>query len=147
MTYPLRSVWRSVPRAALCVGLLLALSGCGGSSNGLLPVEGKITVENKPLPRGSVAFHPDAKKNSSKKVASGDIGADGTYKLYTDGQAGAPPGWYKVTVVSTTVPDSARPNAAKSYVGLAFTKAEETPLSVEVTASPKAGHYDLTVRK
>ncbi|MCI0680828.1 MAG: hypothetical protein L0Y71_01885 [Gemmataceae bacterium] len=112
----------------------------------MLPVSGTVTVGAKPLASGSVAFHPDeAKGNTSKKVAGGDIGADGSYKLYTDAKPGAPAGWYKVTVAAATQVDSDKADQAKSLVGAKFTDPKETPLSIEVTASPAAGAYDLKV--
>src|SRR5262249_60290507 len=67
-------------------------------------------LDGKPLSSGSVAFHPDAKKgNSLKKILGGEIGSDSTYRIYTDGQPGAPAGWYKVTVVRSEEPTSELP--------------------------------------
>jgi hypothetical protein len=145
MMIPFPGHSRYAAPALLCLGLIVFPSGCGGAGSTLYPVQGTVKVDAKPLPRGSVAFHPDAKKgNESKKILGGDI-VDGAYKIYTDGQPGAPPGWYKVTVVSTSEVDSAKPEAVKSYVHQLFSDPKTTTLSVEVTASPKAGAYDLTV--
>ncbi|MCI0458729.1 MAG: hypothetical protein L0Z62_17360, partial [Gemmataceae bacterium] len=74
---------------------------------------------------------------------SGEIGADGSYQLYTDGKPGAPPGKYKVTVISMTEADSAKPELSKSNVGPQFNDPKLTPLSREVSASSK--DYDLKV--
>ena len=125
--------------------LSLPLIGCGSSTGPLLSVEGKVTVDDKALPNGSVAFHPDeAKGNKSKKVASAEI-TDGSYRLFTDGKPGAPAGWYKVTVAAQTQVDSDKAELAKSLVGEQFTDPKETPLAKEVTASAGAGAYDLKV--
>jgi hypothetical protein len=126
--------------------LLAALAGCGSSGPSLYSVEGKILVDGKPLTGGSVSFHPDAaKQNSSTKVIPGKIGQDGSYQLFTDGRPGAPLGWYKVTVVSTSEADSSRPDLIKSFVGRKFADRKITPLSVEVKAAPATGEYDLKV--
>jgi hypothetical protein len=102
-------------------------------------------VDDKAIAAGSVAFHPDESKgNKSKKVAVGDI-TDGSYKLFTDGKPGAPPGWYKVTIAAQTQVDSDKAELAKSLVADKFTDPMETPLLKEVTASPSAGAYDLKV--
>jgi hypothetical protein len=125
--------------------LSLPLIGCGGGGGSLNPVEGKVTVDDKAIAAGSVAFHPDESKgNKSKKVAVGDI-TDGSYKLFTDGKPGAPPGWYKVTIAAQTQVDSDKAELAKSLVADKFTDPMETPLLKEVTASPSAGAYDLKV--
>ena len=147
MIVPSSPPFRCTAVALLCLALIVSLSGCGGSGSTLIPVEGKVQADGKALTRGSVAFHPDAKKgNDSKKIPGGDIGADGSYKLYTDAQPGAPPGWYKVTVVSQGEVDNTKPDkAGKSPVERRFSDPKDTPLSVEVTASPKAGAYELKV--
>src|SRR6266545_3848435 len=134
----------SVLASLLCVALLFCLSGCGSSSS-LLPVEGKVTVDGQALTRGSIAFHPDAKKqNTLKKALAGEI-KDGSYQIYTDGKPGAPAGWYNVTVAAATEADSTKPELAKSLVNPKFGDPAKTPLSVEVSASPKAGAYEFNV--
>jgi len=50
-----------------------------------------------------------------------------------------------VTIVSQEEVDSTNPSAAKSMVGAQYGDPEKTPLSAEVTASPKA--YDFAVTK
>ena len=107
----------SVLASLLCVALLFCLSGCGSSSS-LLPVEGKVTVDGQALTRGSIAFHPDAKKqNTLKKALGGEI-KDGTYTIYTDGKPGAPPGWYNVTVAAATEADTSKVDTIKSLEAL-----------------------------
>jgi len=132
------------------VGLLLfgigaALLGCSGGPR-QAPVEGKVLADGKALTRGSVAFHPDDKKgNTATKPSGGDIAENGAYKVFTDGKPGAPLGWYRVTVVSQSEADSANPEAVKSFVGEKYSDPARTPLSIEVTAAPAAGAYDLKV--
>ena len=109
----------------------------------MIPVEGKITGDEGPLTRGSIAFHPDnAKNNTSKKTGAADITPEGTFQLYTDGKPGAPAGWYKVTVVSTGEPDNTKPEAVKSFVAPRFSDPKLTELSAEVKSG---GSYDFKV--
>src|SRR5262249_10576010 len=123
------SLRRCAAPTLLCFAVLVFQAGCGGPSLTLYPVEGKVTVDGKPLSSGRVAFHPDAKKgNSLKKILGGEIGSDSPYRIYTDGQPGAPAGWYKVTVVSSTVPDSSKPDKGKSFVARQYADPSMTPL-------------------
>jgi len=122
---------------------VVVLAGCGPGGPSLIPVEGKITADNEPLAKGSLAFHPDAAKgNASKKTGAADI-KDGSYKLYTDGRPGAPAGWYKVTVVSAGEPDNTKPEApVKSLVAPRYADSKLTDQYIEVKAG---GSYDLKV--
>lgn len=76
---------------------LLLVAGCG--SGGKLSVTGKVTSNGAPVTAGSVTFFPIAAEgNTPGKPASGNIQADGTYKLGTDGEGdGAPAGRYRVS--------------------------------------------------
>jgi len=145
-------------------GLLLLVAGCGPGDDigSTLPVSGKVTVDNKPLPSGMVTFSPDESKgNKGKFAASGKV-SNGEYALESTSAAGlkktgAPPGWYKVMVAAGMPPGmdvSAPPkggtapktNTGESMpVAARFSNAAKTPLSVEVKEGAPAGHYDLKV--
>jgi hypothetical protein len=134
--------------AGLGFFLLLTLSGCGGDSLALVPVEGKVTIDGSPFSNGTVRFVPDRDKGNTSPVEPiGEVGADGTYKLQSGGRAGAPLGWYKVGVVTTgsDIVDSAKPNSGKSGVAKRFGNPASSGLAVEVVASPQPGAYDLKV--
>jgi len=140
-------------RLVLVACALLLGAGCSGSKGPkLVPVSGKVTLNNQPLPGGVVNFHPDSSKgNTGKHHAVGTIDSSGTYKLTTDGKEGAPPGHYKVTV-ATEVPPGAnvKPGEMPPKLPAISTKykiLEQTPLSIEVVESPAAGAYDLKVTK
>jgi hypothetical protein len=125
----------------ICLCGLLPLLGCGSSGGGkLLPVSGKVTLKGSPLTGGHIAFHPDLDKgNKGKGVPTGSIGADGTYKLSTEGKAGAPAGWYKISVATnfpgmegTPVPINSKYNSPTT-----------SGLTCEVVPNAAAGAYDL----
>jgi hypothetical protein len=153
----------SLPRWMLAVLVFcgtLALSGCAGEK--LAPVSGKVTLKDSPLTAGQVTFVPDAAKgNKSTTSPAGPIGADGKYKLSTNGKEGAPLGWYKVTV-STDTPgmgmgmggtpvDPKNPTLTPSQppstvkIDPKYKDAASTPVSVEVTATPSGGQYDVKI--
>jgi hypothetical protein len=117
------------------------VAGCGGPT--LYPVGGDVVVEDKPLAKGTVVFWPDAEKgNTFSGHATGAV-ENGKYQLNTTGSKGVPAGWYKVTVNSSEVGDSAKPDAIKNPVPPRFREAAKTPLRIEVVASPKPGDYNL----
>lgn len=74
---------------------LLAVSGCGGPSDGFerFPVQGAITLDGKPLKSGTVMFIAQQQGASG----SADV-ADGAFQLA--GADGLSPGSYRVEVYS-----------------------------------------------
>lgn len=130
--------------AALCAAVL---AGCRDDSGvgKTVPVVGVVSVDNKPVPAGSVSFRPDkAKGNESRHEPAGDIDAQGRYKLYTAGKEGAPPGWYKVAVISAE-PDAYPPK--KLYAPPKYGDIATSGLSVEVVEGAPPGAYDLKLSK
>lgn len=76
----------------------LALIGCGGVYDA--SVQGIVTLDNNPIPRGTVSFSPV----SDGPAAFGQIAADGSYTLNTGREAGLPLGQYRVSVVANEPP-------------------------------------------
>lgn len=105
----------SVSLVAL-VCICLALTGCGGSSLGTVPVEGSVMIDGKPIAGITVVFSPD----SGGRAASGQTDESGNYKLTTEINGdGALPGTYKVTISKVeveedTLPETVDPNSAES---------------------------------
>jgi len=152
---------RSVPLAALLIVALAGCPGSGGDIGATLPVTGKVTVDDKPLADGNVAFFPDAAKGNTTKAAVGGIVKNGQYTLVsatsTSNANGAPAGWYKVTIsagmamtgTGNVVTDPAKdkgkptltPTETKSEpIAEKYKDPKTTPLEVEVKAG---GSYDL----
>jgi hypothetical protein len=139
----------SQPAMRIVVGcLLLGVSACGSDSVGrTYPVKGKVTLKGNALTRGSVGFFPDkAKGNQSPYDCSGQIGADGSYEMFTAGKAGVPPGHYKVTVVALNEFSNTEPEKARSLVPPEYTSPKTTPFSFEVIENPDPNRYDLAVK-
>lgn len=149
-------VSRSVYVVILAVaGLVLGCGKEGGRS--LASVSGKVTVDGKPLSGGHVTFLPDvaigpeglkeASKMKTTGASVGEIGPDGTYKIYTGGKEGAPLGKYKVTVSPSMVPAPDATGAPATGFDKKYSDAHDTPLRKEVVASAKPGDYDLKLTK
>jgi hypothetical protein len=144
------------------IGCVLAAPGCGGHNSGVgkvVPVSGRVTVGAQALTVGTVNFIPDASRgNTSKSRPFGMIGSDGTYRLITETNEGAPPGWYKVTVSTMAPPGSDVPPPVKkaaprpiqvkpTNVNPKYTHPAWTDLVIEVKDDPKEGAYDLKLIK
>jgi len=150
----LRPLGRSaLPSAVWVFASALLACGCSSGSN-LLPVAGSVTVDGKPLPVGSVAFQPQAGAgDANQEVPVGKI-VEGKYELTTHGKKGAPPGKYKVVVVSNNFSGDNPPKPTggtmpvpKSFINVKYSTAATTPLSLEVVANPAPNAYDLQVTK
>ena len=86
---------RTAAIALVCASVFLA--GCGGK---LAQVTGKVTLDDRPLERGTVTFHPV----KAGPLGIGALQPGGTYQIKSGDQSGVPPGDYQVTVVATADP-------------------------------------------
>ena len=85
---------RTTPIAPGLVSVLL-LAGCGSAEYGT--VEGRITLDGKPLEGGFVRFLPEAP--GSATVAYGKTDAEGNYEMaISDSHRGILPGTYRVEI-------------------------------------------------
>ncbi len=86
----------------LLLGGLPWLSGCSDSPYDLAPVKGRVTLDGKPFPWGSVMFAPMKTSIDSAKVGKpgfGMLDAEGGFVLTTyDDNDGAVVGDHRVTV-------------------------------------------------
>lgn len=150
---------RSVISFSFFGALVLVAAGCGKSGEKLHPVKGKVTLKNEPLKAGMVTYFPDAAKgNKSTTNPSGQIQSDGSYTLSTGERSGAPAGWYKVVVTTTTpgmgggtMPDPNNPTLTPlnpagqgPQINSKYSSSSSTDLTKEVP-NASAGAYDLQV--
>ncbi len=98
------------PLSGLSWLLVFAFSGCGGAYQTgdietVVPVNGTLTFQGKPLENYQVVFMP----LDGRRVATGITDANGNFKLGTnDAGDGAPPGKCEVAVMFAP-PDTAQP--------------------------------------
>ena len=92
---------RSLPVCLLGAMGSLLLLGCTPGYPETSPVHGTVTLDGKPLEGGTVQFF-----SSQGQTASGEIDADGNYRLTTfQPDDGAVPGAYRVAVQPPQVAD------------------------------------------
>ncbi len=122
--------------------MLMGFIGCNGSD--LAIVKGKVTLEGKPVPNGTVNFIPD----DAGPSASGEIKPDGTYQLTTNKPGdGAKIGSYKVMVIAMEdqtgkLPEEKSPLPA-AIVPLKYTALSTTDLKATVEKKENIIDFDL----
>jgi hypothetical protein len=87
-------------RICLCGMMLLCLTGCPTDAPKTGAVQGRVYFHNQPLHGGTIVFTPDAERGNDGPMATGEIQADGSYKLQTGKEPGAVVGWHRVTIAS-----------------------------------------------
>lgn len=119
--------------------------GCGVAQ---YPVTGSVLLEGKAFTgkEGAVVLRPDAGKGNTANVAPlGVLQPDGRYNILTNGQPGAPAGWYKVVILATEA--GSNPNEEpRRVLNARYEKEATTPLAIEVVAG-RNGDYDLQLSR
>ena len=139
-------------KSAVLLGIatvgLVSLVGCGKAEETMLPVEGQVQLDGKPMQKGTVILHPDvAKNNATQHGPRASIDANGRYKIITHPREGAPPGWYKVAVIATEPSDPANLySLPRSLIPERFGKPDESNLAIEVRDGAPVGAYDLNLK-
>ena len=128
----------------LTLGLFVApLIGCGPSGPKTLSVTGKVTIDGQPAVNVLITFQPVDEGN---QAATGRVGDDGTYTMYTgiSGTPGVMAGKYKVVLTPDTSADTsymdgggAEPDATSGGVPEEWRDATTTPKEVEVSSDNK----------
>lgn len=130
--------------AALLCLLCLGLVGCGARGPKLVPVEGKVTLGDKPVTNGTVILYPDlARGNQSPEEPRGEIDAQGNFKVTTGARTGAAPGAYKVAVTAAEKIDPNNPYFTKWLVPEKYIDFRTSGLSFEVVENAPPGTYNL----
>jgi hypothetical protein len=135
--------------AGLAAALALLSAGCGGGPK-LVPVKGKVTLDNEPLKTGSLVLQPSSAKEPMSRPPFAEIKEDGSYEVFTDGHPGAPPGSYLVRITANA-PQSSDPKdmyaPPKSLVDKRYNEVETSKLTLEVSDGAAPGAYDLKLKK
>lgn len=91
---------KNMHRTALCLVVLyiaFIMPGCGGPKT--YPIEGTVTFDGKPVPKGMITFSPDAEKGNDGRPSVATI-ENGNYQI-KPGPYGLLGGAYVVTVNGT----------------------------------------------
>jgi hypothetical protein len=98
---------------------------------------------------GRVWLYPDASKgHTCPQVPSGDIDADGRFRIRTRDRDGAPAGWYRVQIVARAPAGPAKSGQRPAVlVPPHYGDSGRSGLVLHVVEKPAEGAYDLRVRK
>lgn len=125
---------------ATLLPIVLLTSGCQNSP--YVPVQGRVTLDGEPLPRGVVQFVP---VGTEGPTAAGVIGADGSYTLRTDDQLGAVVGRHRVRIDARAVPKDETDTLPASLIPEIYLSETTSGLEVEVVAG-KGNTIDLPLK-
>ena len=120
--------------------VVAAFSGCSGNMGA--QVSGTVTLDDKPLTTGNVAFVP---AGGTGTISYGQVDAAGKYTINTATAEGLPPGNYSVTVISTEpLPATAGEVeiTPKVLTPAKYSDASTTDLKIEV----KPGKNDIPLK-
>lgn len=136
-------------RAVALAACAILAGGCGGVDLERAPVSGKVTLDGKPLERGSIQFIP--KDGDSRGAAWGEIAAGSYAILAADGPA---PGSYDVAIAPDVEAGGAAPSEPPplpgdpppdAIDGPSVTYTPSAPLKADVAAGgPNTFDFDLT---
>ncbi len=149
MSLSVRSIWGA---SLLCSGLFL--TGCGGDSVKVAPVEGTVKLDGKPIDKIMVEFWPVSEGPRS----FGETDAQGHFKLMTDDgkREGAAVGNHKIILKdagalgdkfmgrageNVDLSQGKKPRISGKYAG-----PESTPISKTVEAGKK-NDFEIEVTK
>jgi len=151
-------MFRTIPGAVVVFAAALVLSGCSKSPPPIVPVEGVVLLNGKPLPNASLQFIPTQSGLGMEYISVGTTDEFGRFWLSCNGQAGACAGENLVTVVEGPAPAGARGLSAEAqaemsryYAGLKnrpipenYNSAARSPLKVVVTAAQSDYKIEMT---
>jgi hypothetical protein len=145
-------------RCFLALLLAFLMSGCAKQPPQIIPVEGTVTINGKPLPRARVTFIPQltdfgAEYNSS---AVTDDSGHFVLKLQSDDRSGAAVGTHIVLVAETGLPkelrgeqdgrilDAYRAKLGNRPIPPKYNSVSQSPLKIEVMPGGPPVALELT---
>jgi hypothetical protein len=131
--------WWVVSRCFVLALLAVVILGCGPGGPPRAPVSGTVTLDGKPLPRGTVQFVPDASRGTNGPTGVGSIDAQGRYEIQTTGAPGAILGFHVVGVVACEEVDLNKTSYAPSLIPERY----NNPLASGLTAEVKKGQRNV----
>ncbi|WP_020470007.1 transthyretin-like family protein [Zavarzinella formosa] len=141
------------------LALLTLVGGCSNSPPAIVPAEGTVTLNGKPLAGAEVRFVPMIQGFGGEYIASAITDESGHFELKVLGQSGACAVENKITVSEGPMPDDARGMSAaaqmkanKFMAGLknrpippAYGNLAQSPLTMTVT--PDRKEYNLQLNR
>jgi hypothetical protein len=156
----MRSLWKPTRDKFLAgaVALSLSFAGCGGSSGPtLVPVDGTLTVDGKPVAGARIFFRPESITGTKTyEESAGVTDADGHFTLEgVHGGKGAMPGKHRVTINKLVMDDGSDLPPGTTDIAILgpkvrellppqYSSVEETTLTE--TVPPGGGDVELEVQ-
>ena len=135
-----------------------ATTGCSNRPV-LIPVEGKVTMNGKPLGNVRVDFHPDPDKGTTGNGSTATTDADGNFKLtYQENKVGAIASHHRIILTDldvfgnvfvgrgdyrTDAPGGPKETPRKARFSEKYTSLSGTPFKEEVKAGMGAVSIDV----
>jgi len=115
------------------IGLIgVAVTGCGGGTAGVVPVEGTLTYQGQPVEGVSIQFEPVA----GNRPSTGATDASGHFALvYTIDEKGAEVGKHNVTFDWQPATEAEQPSEAITKILEKHGMEDGAPLEVEITGA------------
>jgi hypothetical protein len=147
------------PFIAVAAIAIAIASGCASSRPAIVPVQGVLILDDKPVPNAEIQFVPMERGLGAEYIAFGTTDEQGRFTLLCNGQPGACACENRVIVADASPPESARGQSSASqmemsrfYAGLKnrpippdYATAARTPLAVIVTA--ERGDYRIELKR
>jgi len=127
---------------------LLVVSGCSGSPEPTYPVEGTVSLDGKPMTRGTVLFEPVAAGTDGKvHSARAAIAGDGSYRLSTFGEYdGAVAGRHRAVVLAGSANPENTGGKPEPVFPVKYSSTRTSGLEYEVKPEPNRIDIPLTTR-
>jgi hypothetical protein len=143
-----------LPRSLICL-VLCVLLGCGNSEPATVPVNGIVTLKDKPLEGAVVRFFPQGNTPGHGGEAITDAGGKFAITAAQTKSKGLPIGTYRIVITCLrradgTVPASGVPEIdsdARELVPEPYSSRRDTPLSATVDAGGKTHDFHLPLKK
>lgn len=127
---------RSAVFGLVCLLAVALLSGCGDGRPRRVPVSGRVTIDGKPIPCGTIRFIP-----KDARPAMGQIGQDGRYSMSTFEKGdGVVVGPCTVTVNATELLSG---QAIRWHAPKYYAEPGRSGLSAEITEPIDSLDFDL----
>ena len=137
---------------------LITAGGCSKSPPPIVPVEGRILLNGKPLAKAEVRFNPALDYVDGSYTAIGETDDDGRFKLICRGQDGACACAHNITVGEAPLPGDMRGLSAAAQARAAsymnalknrpipqqYATLAQSPLKITVSADQKEYLIELT---
>ncbi len=126
---------------------LPGLIGCGGGSDGRVPVSGIVTLDGNPLEGATVTYRPGP--GTQGNGGFGTTGPDGHFEITYQNARGLVPGTYRVTVTRMPKGEAAKglidaPTRGAGGIPARYSHPRETILEASVEPGGKPVVWALT---